>query len=375
MGILDFREIRSPNPNHKSGKNMTLGVSNLPDDFELFAQEFFGVVRRMRIFKCVSNGADGGIDLGVEESSGGVITRWLVSCKHKAHSNTPVVEDEEKNIIERLAAWECDGFIPFYTTPPSSKVETLIGGVEKFGKYVERYFKDRIERELLDNPVGAKIAARYFPLSMTNHYGRIIETLSVYSDEDVVLENNVAAIRGMSRCFSGATDDELAAIKKQLVKYANVLATMEQHKPYFVMAMREAIAIAPDFFILKQPLNKIENLADVVPTWDSYWLYRCSLEQRGLSFLYFVAAVWSFWDWSRANEAFAKMRAFMEEPIAHHVLSSNELKELIETSDFKSNVEYFMAKGFLAPGLLGLKLSEEQRNIVVRLMAFANGVN
>lgn len=370
MGIFDFREIRSPNRSHKIGMNIPLGMSDLPDDFELFAQEFFGIVRRMRIFKSVSNGTDGGIDLGVEETSEGKSIRWLVSCKHWAHSNTPVSEHEEKNILERLYAWECDGFIPFYTTPPSTKVETLISGVEKSGKRVERYFKDRIERELLESPVGTKIAARYFPKSMTNHYGKFIETLAPYSAEDVAIKDGIATIARFSSSVSGATDSQLSIIKSHLANDANLLATMNHHKPYFINALRDAIALAPDFFDTKHPHNPQEDSTNAVPTWNSYQLYRSSVQS--LAFTYFVAAVWSFWDWSRSNQVFAEMMAFRSEPIAGHELSSDEIRALTETDDFKSSVEFNKAMGLLTPGLLGLKLPEKTRDIVARLFAFTN---
>jgi len=378
MGIIDFREIKSPNPSHESGKCASIGISNLPDDFELFCQEFFAVVRRMRIFEFVSNGADNGIDLGVEETTtDGQVIRWLVSCKHKAHSRTPVSEDEEKNIIERLSRWECDGFIPFYTTLPSAKVDSLIKGVENFGRRVERYFKDRIERELLDSPVGTRIAARYFPRSMVNHYGRIVDTVRAYSVEDVRVDGGVATIAGVSQCLPVMSESELLETKADLTKIANVFATMKSHAPYFTSALCEAINLAPDFFSMKTQPKELKDFVDVSPTWSSYSLYRASVDRgnnRGLAFSYFVAAVWSFWDWSKSNQAFAEMMAFRGEPISGLDLSEDEVKSLMESDDFKRSVERRKAQGLLSPGLVALKLQEPARDVVTRLFAFANPI-
>ncbi|MFA7281835.1 MAG: hypothetical protein WC100_17255 [Sterolibacterium sp.] len=372
MGVLDFREIRSPKLNHQT--NMPIGVSSLPDDFELFCQEFFGIVRRMRIFKCVSSGNDGGIDLGVEETSeGGRVTRWLVSCKHKAHSDAPVAEAEEKNIIERVAAWECDGFIPFYTTVPAAKVETLITGLEKFGKRVERYSKERIERELLESPTGAKLAARYFPRSMVNHYGKIIETVHQYSIEDVTTNENIATVAGFSQYVGGVSKSELLLIKKQLANDANLQATMIQHAPYFVTALLDAIQLAPSYFNVKKLPSKLEDFRNVTPTWDPYSLYQ-GANTNGFSFGYFVAAVWSFWDWSRSNLVFAQMMAFRSEPIRNRRLTADEVNTMMDSDDFRLAVESHKAAGLLAPGLVGLKLQENTRDIVTRLFAFANVV-
>ncbi|MFV8630289.1 hypothetical protein ACNRDB_12515 [Ralstonia pseudosolanacearum] len=373
MGIIDFREISSPKADHTSGKEAPIGISNLPDDFELFCQDFFKLVRKMKVFASVSNGPDNGMDLGVEGAlRSGSTVRWLVSCKHKAHSRKPVSEDEEKNIIERVSKWKCDGFIPFYTTVPSEKVATLIEGVESFGKRVERYSKERIEQELLSSPEGIQLAARYFPKSMVNHYGKIIGTAQVYTADDIIIDGGFLMAPGVKQYVSGATEEELAKVKEHLKHYANLRATMRLHAPYFQAALKDAIQLAPEFFQIDRELIELKDFAGVKPTWCAYSLYRAGVDGRGLAFTYFVAAVWSFWDWSRAHQAFAETMAWRNY-LGYDPLES-EIEECKDSEDFKSLVDHYKASGLLSPGLVAIKLQEEMRDILTRLVAYANPI-
>ncbi|MEX3973792.1 hypothetical protein [Paraburkholderia caribensis] len=378
MGIIDFREIVSPNTNHALATKASLGTSNLPDDFEVFCKEFFELVKKMTIFSYVSSGPDNGIDLGVEEDlGGGNKKRWLVSCKHKAHSRNPVSEDEEKNIIERVAKWECDGFIPFYTTVPSAKVASLIEGVEKFGKRVERYFKDRIEQELLGTPSGIQLAARYFPKSLVNHYGKVIATAQIYSTDDVILEGDLLIAPGGARQYIAIDKSEamMAEAKDRLRHIANLYATMSIHAPYFTAAIRDAIRLAPDFFTSATEPQDLKDLATVKPTWAVVPLYRAGLDRangRGLGFMYFVGAVWSFWNFERANEVFAEAMAL------RHFLELDAPEELAyecrKSEEFRSLAARVRGRGLLTPGIVALKLQEEMRDILTRLIAFANPI-
>ena len=88
------------------------------DQFELFASEFL-VQEGFKIAQGVDRGADDGRDLIVEEvrpgPGGSSIIRWLVSCKHKAHSGASVSPTDESNIRDRLEMHGCGGFIAFYS--------------------------------------------------------------------------------------------------------------------------------------------------------------------------------------------------------------------------------------------------------------------
>ena len=103
--ILDFREIPEA---HKG--------SGVQDTFELLAREFLHFLD-FQIVEEPARGADGKRDLIVQESRKGVVGktefRWLVSCKHKAHSGRSINEDDEPNILDRVRSHGCHGFLGF----------------------------------------------------------------------------------------------------------------------------------------------------------------------------------------------------------------------------------------------------------------------
>ena len=107
MGLLDFKEI--PEAGKSSGQQ---------DTFELFARELLSAMG-FKIIQGPARGPDGGKDLIIEESRSGVIgttqVKWLVSCKHFAHSGRSVRPEDEKNVLERVNAANCNGFLGFYS--------------------------------------------------------------------------------------------------------------------------------------------------------------------------------------------------------------------------------------------------------------------
>lgn len=360
MGILDFREICSGNPSHDSVKKAPSGVSNLPDDFELFCQEFFTQVKRFRIFRSVSNGPDLGIDLGVEEHTNNGIIKWLVSCKHYSHSGGYISDEVERGIVERVDSWECDGFIPFYTGIPTSTLSQHILGAEKRIK-VERYYKDRIEQEMLKNSNGCLLAARYFPKSMTNHYHSFIKPSDQFKKSDIKIDGNVAKLEGMHAYLENPR--ELSHITlERLVKDANIIAGLEQHKPYFKKAVNDATSAFPEMFTQTNTRHQ--------PTWHLESLLKLA-EKNGLSKAYFVCAAWSFWDFRKANNLFADFMI---------IRSKEELREPKEFDKYKKSQQYedhhytILKRGLLTPGLLGIKLQDAERDIIARMFAYTNPI-
>ena len=158
MAVLDFKEI--PEAHVANG---------LQDTFELFAREFLESMG-FKIISAPDRGADGGVDLIVEEHRHGIggvtIVRWLVSCKHKAHSGSSVTPTVEQNIIDRLRTHNCDSFMGFYSTIPSSGLTTNLDGF-KSNNNIEHliYDKELIERCLLSSSEGINIARRFFPVT------------------------------------------------------------------------------------------------------------------------------------------------------------------------------------------------------------------
>jgi len=160
MALLDFKEI--PRANDASGRQ---------DSFELFARDFL----KYRGYSVVSGpdrGTDAGRDLIVLESRVGVggetKIRWLVSCKHKAHSGRSVTLNDELDIYDRMNNHQCGGFIGFYSTVPASGLHGKLEGIKNSYKIdLQIYDSERIESELLETLEGQRLAKRFFPRSLT----------------------------------------------------------------------------------------------------------------------------------------------------------------------------------------------------------------
>ncbi len=154
MPSLDFTEI----PSAKADKTQP----GQQDTFELLAREVLELVG-FTILCSPDRGADGGKDLIVEERRVGIggetDIRWLVSCKHNAHTGVSVTPADEININDRLATHNCKGFLGFYSTIPSSGLSATINALSEH----QVYDKERIERYLLSSSSGLEIVRRFFP--------------------------------------------------------------------------------------------------------------------------------------------------------------------------------------------------------------------
>jgi hypothetical protein len=182
MPILDFKEI--PQAHLANGEQ---------DSLELLASSFFEYLGYKLIYG-PSRGADGGKDLLLEETRTGVggtsVIKWLVSCKHKAHSGSSVYPNDEQNVMERLYANKCDGIILFYTTIPSSGLEEQMRSVcRNNNKEISFYNKERIEKALLDTPQGKKIAERFFPKSMQKLINGDVRPYKVFGEQEYLFCN------------------------------------------------------------------------------------------------------------------------------------------------------------------------------------------
>lgn len=154
MPVLDFKEIP------------TAARGALRDQFELFACEFLECLG-FRTIVGPDRGPDAGRDLIVEEVRAGIAgetrVKWLVSCKHNAHTDASVTPEDEPDIHDRVATHNCKGFIGFYSTIPSSGLAAKLNAQNPFE--VQVYNSERIERELLKSSAGFELARRFFPKS------------------------------------------------------------------------------------------------------------------------------------------------------------------------------------------------------------------
>lgn len=169
MPALDFREI----PPADAGPER--------DAFELFAREVL-IHLGYEVAEGPDRGPDGGRDLILNEVRTGVggatVVRWLVSSKHYAHSGRAVGEPDEQNIVDRMRAHECQGFIGFYSTLPSSALRTRVVNLR-----IEHQFYDpaRIETLLLESSDGIALARRYCPASMQAWEGETPRPADLFS--------------------------------------------------------------------------------------------------------------------------------------------------------------------------------------------------
>jgi hypothetical protein len=179
MGALDLTEI----PSAASGASR--------DSFELFAREFL-VEAGYEVAAGPDRGADGGRDLIVVErrmGPGGMTQiRWLVSCKHYSHGGKSVTSGDEVNIRDRLETHSCNGFMPFYSTLPSSGLGSILEGIKQQCE-VKIYDPEHIERLLLDSPSGRILAARFMPTSFSAWIRNSQHAQAEYSPDPQLIRN------------------------------------------------------------------------------------------------------------------------------------------------------------------------------------------
>lgn len=173
MPILDFKEI--PEAHISTG---------LQDTFELFAREFLDFIG-YTIITDPDRGADGGVDLIVEEKRTGVggetVIRWMVSCKHKAHSGRSVSPTDESNIRDRVDSNHCQGFMGFYSTLASTGLSTNLQGMSSNLEY-QVFDHQKIESKLLHSAKGLEIVERYFPESFSSWKTEFPEPAKIFMD-------------------------------------------------------------------------------------------------------------------------------------------------------------------------------------------------
>ena len=169
--LLDFKEI--PEANKGTG---------LQDSFELFTRDFLSFLG-YRIVQDPDRGADGKKDMIVDEVIKGITSeytiRWLVSCKHYAHSGSSVKDNDEINISDRLKQHKCDGFMGVYSTLAATTLSGLLQGLNHYTIFDH----EKIESLLLENLEGHRIACRYFPNSFRKYQLENPTPSKIFDDE------------------------------------------------------------------------------------------------------------------------------------------------------------------------------------------------
>jgi hypothetical protein len=160
MSVIDFKEI--PQANKGAGTQ---------DTFELFCRDFL-MTLGFQIIQHPSRGADGGKDMLVLEVLSSVVEnkyrKWLVSCKHTAHSKRGVSARDEGDFYDRVRENDCDGFLGLYSHLPTSGLSEKI---QKRKKDIDCIIYDGafIEKTILCNPKAKQLFPRYFPESFKKY--------------------------------------------------------------------------------------------------------------------------------------------------------------------------------------------------------------
>lgn len=157
-------------------------IPHTDDTWELFARDFL-YERGFFIESPPDRGPDGGKDLLVTERLRGNLNRyhfrWLVSCKHFAKAGNAVSEKDEPNILERVSSFSADGFIGFYSTLPSSGLNSRLRALRDEKKLKDyAVFDHRAIENLLVTVGYSHLLMRYFPNSYI-----VIKPLHLISDE------------------------------------------------------------------------------------------------------------------------------------------------------------------------------------------------
>jgi len=102
--------------------------------FESFTQQFLELLGLV-VVTSASRGPDGGRDLVMAERfttklGREIDYRWLVSCKFRSDGRA-IKPSEEQMIIDRLQRNNCNGFIAFYSTGPSTNLSDHIDSLSQ----------------------------------------------------------------------------------------------------------------------------------------------------------------------------------------------------------------------------------------------------
>ena len=156
-----------------------IDFTELPEDgtrFEQFVREL--LLRLGFEVHWTGVGPDGGRDLVViEEAKGGLADfsrKWLVSCKHKAHSRRSVGEADVANVTDACRRVGATGFLLVCSTQPASSVVTKFEELTSNSPEMTFLCWDGVELERrLMTPSAFPLMHLFFPLSAKNRRWQI----------------------------------------------------------------------------------------------------------------------------------------------------------------------------------------------------------
>jgi hypothetical protein len=186
--LLDFRE---------------LGTDG--QDFELLLREL--IFRLGFSVYWSGKGVDGGRDLVCIEKRGSFFApderRWLIQCKHNAHSGKSVGINDLGEIADSCIQHNCHAYLLACSTYPSSAVVNRLEGISNNtnNQLVATYWDSVKIEQLLSTPRNWALAQRFFPVSAQAENWQIYATESpnewvvIYKGYYFHLKNRVGSHR------------------------------------------------------------------------------------------------------------------------------------------------------------------------------------
>jgi hypothetical protein len=149
------------------------------NDFELLIRELLFKMG-FRVYWS-GKGPDGGRDLlCVEEYYSSIMPserKWLIQCKHTAHSERAVGTGDLDDIVDSCVQHDATGYLLVCSTYPSSSVVNRLEGISKSRGGVAATYWDSVTIErLLKTPQNWPIAQRFFSLSANKEGWQVYAT-------------------------------------------------------------------------------------------------------------------------------------------------------------------------------------------------------
>ncbi len=160
-----------------------INFKELPDDGIKFEQLIRELLIRSRFeVHWTGVGQDSGRDLILIEKSEGELApferKWLVSCKHNAHSGKSVGHNDINGFTDACSAIGAEGFLLVCSTQPSSTVVKRLEETTAQGKIITKIW-DSIEIEKrLTTPTTLPLIYQFFIESAKNFVWQIYNTNS-----------------------------------------------------------------------------------------------------------------------------------------------------------------------------------------------------
>lgn len=142
---------------------------------EIFSREGFEV-------HWTGKGPDGGRDLIVIEKVQGPLSKfrrkWLVQCKHNAHSGKSIGKDEANSLITDCERIKAQGYLMVCTTSLSSGlIQAYEELKEQRNMFIDYWDEVRLEDRLL-KPTNFQLINQFFPISSKSVGWKIYNTNS-----------------------------------------------------------------------------------------------------------------------------------------------------------------------------------------------------